>query len=43
LYKGVGSEDFGETLNGHGETGNGPDADVGQSSITEKEGSLSYY
>ena len=24
----VGSEDFGESLNGHGETGNGPDADV---------------
>jgi hypothetical protein len=22
----VGSEDFGESLNGHGETGNGPDA-----------------
>jgi hypothetical protein len=27
-YAAVGSEDFGESLNGHGETGNGPDADV---------------
>ena len=38
----VGSEDFGETLNRHGETGNGPDADVEHFPTTEKKGSLSY-
>ena len=38
----VGSEDFGESLNGHGETGNGPDADVEHFPTTEKKGSLSY-
>ena len=38
----VGSEDFGETLNRHGETGNGPDADDGHLSTTEKKRSLSY-
>jgi hypothetical protein len=39
----VGSEDFGESLNGHGETGNGPDADVLEHfPTTEKKGSLSY-
>ena len=40
--KSVGSEDFGEALNGHGETGNGPDADVEHFSTTVKKGSLSY-
>ena len=38
----VGSEDFGESLNGHGETGNGPDADVEHFPTMEKKGSLSY-
>jgi hypothetical protein len=41
----VGSEDFGESLeslNGHGETGNGPDADVEHFPTTGKKGSLSY-
>jgi len=38
----VESEDFGESLNGHGETGNGPDADVEHFPTTEKKGSLSY-
>jgi hypothetical protein len=39
----VGSEDFGEaSLNGDGETGNGPDADVEHFPTTEKKGSLSY-
>ena len=38
----VGSEDFGESLNGHGETGNGPDADVEHFPTTKKKGSLSY-
>ena len=37
----VGCEDFGETLNGHGETRNGPDADE-LSSTTEKKDSRSY-
>jgi hypothetical protein len=32
----VGSEDSGETLNRHGETGNGPNANVGLSSTSEK-------
>ena len=32
----VGSEDFGETIIGHGQTGNGPDADVGVSPTTQK-------
>ena len=41
----VGSEDFGESLeslNGHGETRDGPDADVEHFPTTEKKGSLSY-
>ena len=38
----VGSEDFGESLNGHGETKNGPDADVEHFPTTEKKESLSY-
>jgi len=38
----VGSEDFGESLNGHGETKNGPDEDVEHCPTTEKKESLSY-
>ncbi len=41
----VGSEDFGESLeslNGHGETKDGPDADVEHFPTTEKKESLSY-
>ena len=37
----VGSEDFGETLNGHGETKNGPNAN-GPPTTTEKKDSRSY-
>ena len=37
----VGGEDFGETLNRHGETRNGPDANE-LSSTTKKEDSRSY-
>ena len=38
----VGSEDFGETIIGHGQTRNGPDADVGVSLTTQKKDSISY-
>ena len=37
----VGSEDFGESLNGHGETKNGPNANE-LSTATEKKDSRSY-
>jgi hypothetical protein len=39
---GVGSEYFRESLNEHGETGNGPYVDVEHFPTTEKKGSLSY-
>ena len=35
----VGSEDFGETIIGHGQSGNGPDADIGVSLTTQKKDS----
>ena len=38
----VGSEDFGETLNRHGETGNGPDAEDDHFPTTDTKRSLSY-
>ncbi len=38
----VESEDFGETIIGHGQTGNGPDTDVGVSFTTKKKDLRSY-
>jgi len=38
----VGSGDFGETIIGHGQTGNGPDANELSSTTEKKDSSRSY-